>query len=225
MRGRVTMPVSLARTHMRTPLRRSITPAAATLALCVVVAGSLIGCATRTQLVAPATAVAVALPAMPADTAWFAGQIAYTLPGGREVGRAGILVERRVEPAIALITEVVTTENRRPGAAPDRYEVRQQIAATGDRFTMREVAGAFDGEGSLSGDRWRWRAWQSTSRLPDGTRVESVDSLVADGQQLRVHKRVLGADGAVRISTVETLSRLQRAAYEVQLAAMRAKSP
>lgn len=62
-----------------------------------------------------------------------------------------------------------------PGAAPDRFEVRQEIA--GDRFTMREVNGAFEGEGELSGDRWRWRAWQSTRRLPDGTRVESVDSL------------------------------------------------
>ena len=160
-----------------------------------------------------------------ADTAWFEGTIAYTLPDGRAVGSSGVLVERRTAPDAREVVEVVTTQSRRPGAPPDRYEVHMQVDAAGTGFAMRESSGAFTGDGTLEGPAWRWTSWGSVSRLPDGSRVESSDSLAAGGGALRVRKRVSGPGGALRITTLEELRRISRGVYEARQAAWRTPSP
>lgn len=70
-------------------------------------------------------------------------------------------------------------------------------------FTMRELHGGVDGDGTLDGEPWKWTAWRSVSRLPDGTSVESTDLLTQD--ILIAHKRVLGPTGALVVTTTERL--------------------
>lgn len=150
---------------------------------------------------------------------WYAGEATYALPDGRVVARAAVVASRRLDPAAGAIIEEVTSGSTRPGQPPQHYVVRMDVAGT--RFEMREEGGAFTGSGELQGDPWRWHVWRSTSRLPDGSRVESADSLTSDS--LRVRKRIYAPDGTLRIVTREMLAPVTATVYAERRAALMPK--
>jgi hypothetical protein len=135
-----------------------------------------------------------------ATTDYYEGTSTALLPTGRSVPNGVILARRTVDPSAGTIVEQVVNDDRRRPPAEYVIEMRVQ----GRSFTMRAADGSSLGEGTLDGDPWRWRVWRSTSRLPGGLRVESVDTL--SGGVLVAHKTIFGADGAVMLRTTEQLS-------------------
>lgn len=153
----------------------------------------------------PALAACASAPAAPPPRdEYYEGTSTVLLPGGRTVPGGAVLARRTLAPAAGTIVERVVSASGRPGRPATEYVVEQRVA--GARFTMAERGGAFTGEGTFDGAPWRWPVWRSVSRLPDGTRVESTDSLTAEG--LVAHKRVLDAAGRVVVTTTERLARV-----------------
>lgn len=133
-------------------------------------------------------------------TDYYEGTSTALLPTGRSVPNGVILARRTVDPSAGTIVEdVVSDDHRRPPS-----EVVIEMRVHGTSFTMRMADGSSLGEGTLDGDPWQWPVWRSTSRLPGGLRVESVDTL--SGGALVAHKTIFGADGAVMLRTTERLS-------------------
>jgi hypothetical protein len=132
-------------------------------------------------------------------TLYVEGPSVGTLPTGRTVPNGDVLARRTLDPATRRIVEQVVAADGRRSAS----ECEVVMTVEGTSFTMKESNGGFEGDGTLEGTPWRWSVWRSTSRLPDGTRVESLDSRSADG--LTARKRVINRDGAVVIQTVERL--------------------
>jgi hypothetical protein len=156
-----------------------------------------------------------------ARTDYFEGTTTVMLPGGRTVPGGVVLARRTVDPAAGTIVEQVISADPRPGRPATEYLVTMVVSQ--GRFTMSEASKAFEGEGALEGPAWRWTTWTSTSRLPDGSRVVSADSVV-DGQ-LVVHKRVLSAAGAVVIETVERLAPIDAARFTERRWSLRGSPP
>ena len=118
-----------------------------------------------------------------------------------------ILARRTVDPEAGTIVEqVVSNDGRRPAA---EYVIEMQVR--GGAFAMRGGDGSALGEGTLDGDPWRWMVWRSTSRLPGGIRVESVDTVSTAA--LVAHKTIFGSDGAVMLTTTEHLSSIDAARF------------
>jgi hypothetical protein len=141
-----------------------------------------------------------ASPPSQATTDYYEGTSTALLPTGRSVPNGVILARRTVDPSAGTIVEqVVSDDRRRPPA-----EVVIEMRVEGKSFTMRMADGSPLGEGTLDGEPWRWSVWRSTSRLPGGLRVESVDTL--SGGVLVAHKTIFGADGAAMLQTTERLS-------------------
>ena len=146
-----------------------------------------------------------ATPAQP-TTDYYEGTSTALLPTGRSVPNGVILARRTVDPSVGTIVEQVVSDDHRRPPAEHVIEMRVQ----GSSFTMR-MDGSSLGVGTLDGDPWRWRAWRSTSRLPGGLRVESVDTL--SGGVLVAHKTIFGADGAVMLRTTEQMSPISAARF------------
>ena len=142
-----------------------------------------------------------------ATTEYYEGTSTATLPTGRSVPNGVILARRTVDPAAGTIVEqVVINDGRRP-AAETVIEMRVHEGS----FAMRTADGSPLGEGTLDGQAWRWMVWRSTSRLPGGMRVESLDTLRKD--TLVAHKTIFGSDGAVMLTTTERLSSIDAARF------------
>jgi hypothetical protein len=105
-----------------------------------------------------------------------------------------------------IVEQVVSNDGRRPPS-----ETVIEMLVHGGSFTMRLGDGTPLGEGTLSGEAWRWTSWHSTSRLPGGIRVESLDSLVAGS--LVARKTIFGADGALVGTTVEHFAPIDAARF------------
>lgn len=141
-------------------------------------------------------------------TDYYEGTSTALLPSGRSVPNGVILARRTVDPSAGTIVEQVVSDDRRRPPAEYVIEMRVQ----GGSFTMRVAdSSSALGEGTLDGDPWRWPVWRSTSRLPGGLRVESVDTL--SGGVLVAHKTIIGADGAVMLRTTEQLSPISAARF------------
>ena len=142
-----------------------------------------------------------------ATTQYYEGTSTAMLPTGRSVPNGVILARRTVDPEAGTIVEqVVSNDGRRPAA---EYVIEMQVR--GGAFAMRGADGTALGEGTLDGDPWRWMVWRSTSRLPGGIRVESVDTLSTGA--LVAHKTIFGSDGAVMLTTTEHLSSIDAARF------------
>ena len=147
-----------------------------------------------------ATLRGASAPTPQPTTNYYEGTSTALLPTGRSVPNGVILARRTVDPSAGTIVEqVVSDDRRRPPA-----EVVIEMRVEGKSFTMRMADGSPLGEGTLDGEPWRWSVWRSTSRLPGGLRVESVDTL--SGGVLVAHKTIFGADGAAMLQTTERLS-------------------
>lgn len=155
-------------------------------------------------------------PASLAETTYYEGPSSVTLPDGRSFPGGMVLAQRTVSPSERSIREQVVSEDPRPGHAAREFNVLMRVTRSG--FSMTESGGAFEGAGTLDGPAWRWTAWHSTSRLPDGSRVESADTMNDD--ELHVRKRVFDASGALQIETTEQLKRIDAARYAARRAAM-----
>jgi hypothetical protein len=153
-------------------------------------------------------------------TDYYEGTSTALLPTGRSVPNGVILARRTVDPSAGTIVEQVVSDDHRRPAAENVIEMRVQ----GRSFTMRWADGSSLGEGTLDGDAWRWLVWRSTSHLPGGLRVESVDTL--SGGALVAHKTIFGADGAVMLRTTEQLSPISAARFsERRTELLRVTSP
>jgi len=149
-----------------------------------------------------------------ATTRYYEGTSTATLPTGRSVPNGVIIARRTVDPVAGTVVEdVVSNDGRRPAA---EYVFTMRVR--GASFTMHAADGSQLGEGTLDGDAWRWTAWRSTTRLPGGIRVESVDTLLADG--LVAHKTIFGSDGALTLTTTERLSSIDAARFDQRRAAI-----
>ena len=142
-----------------------------------------------------------------ATTQYYEGTSTATLTNGQSVPNGVILARRTVDPAAGTIVEqVVSNDGRRPAA---EHVIEMQVR--GASFAMRYADGSPLGEGTLDGEAWRWATWRSTSRLPGGLRVESVDTLLKG--QLIAHKTIFGGDGALMLTTTERLSSIDAARF------------
>ena len=140
-------------------------------------------------------------------TQYYEGTSTATLPTGRSVPNGVIIARRTVDPEAGTIVEqVVSNDGRRPAA-----EIVIEMQVHGGSFAMRTAAGSPLGEGTLDGEAWRWTVWRSTSRLPGGIRVESVDTLLTGA--LVAHKTIFGSDGALLLTTTEHLSPIDAARF------------
>ena len=139
---------------------------------------------------------------------YYEGTTQITLPGGRTIPGGPALAKRTTDPSTGIITEQVINpaSGNRPAA---EYIVTATVKDA--HFTMTEASGAFEGEGTLVGPAWHWTGWSSVSRLKDGMRVESTDSATAT--TLKVHKRVIGADGVEQVTTTETFNVVDEARF------------
>lgn len=138
---------------------------------------------------------------------YYEGTSTATLPTGRSVPNGVILARRTLDPEAGTIVEqVVSNDGRRPAA---EYVIEMQVR--GGAFTMRGADGSPLGEGTLDGKAWRWMVWRSTSRLPGGIRVESVDTLLTSA--LVVHKTIFRSDGALMLTTTERLLPIDAARF------------
>lgn len=164
-------------------------------------------------LITTSLACASAPHGAPDQTSFFEGTSSITLPGGRVVPGGAVLARRTMSPTAGTIVEQVISSDARPNRPAQEYLVMMQvtIASGAAHLTMRESQGGFDGDGTLDGEPWKWTSWRTMSRLPNGTRVESIDSLV--GTELIAHKRVFAPDGSVSVSTVERLHPIDAARF------------
>ena len=145
---------------------------------------------------APAPAVPAAAAAPATSTICYAG-----LKTGLGQ-RARTVMRRTVDPTARQIVEDVSHGDA------DSHRVTQfhvVMDVTGDRFTMKEVGGAFTGTGTLTGAAWRWTSWTSRSRLAGagaGIEVESDGELSETGIAITDQIR---KDGDVVGTTAEQL--------------------
>ena len=142
-----------------------------------------------------------------ATTQYYEGTSTATLPTGQSVPNGVLLARRTLDPEAGTIVEqVVTNDGHRPAA---EYVIEMQVR--GASFAMRGPDGSPLGEGTLDGESWRWTTWRSTSRLPGGLRVESVDTLLTGA--LVAHKTIFRSDGALVLTTTERLSSIDAARF------------
>jgi hypothetical protein len=99
-----------------------------------------------------------------------------------------------------------------PKPAPAREHVVTLKVGADGAFTVTEQRHAFSGKGSFSGKAWEWFAWQSFTKLADGSVVESQDQRWQDAITSR--KTISGRDGRILALVQEKLSKVEPAEYD-----------
>lgn len=150
------------------------------------------------------------------DITFFKGKSVIFLPDGRSFPGGELLLRRTLRSSAGLIEEVLVSSDHRPNH-PARKFIVEMFVEEGE-FKMRETQGAFNGTGKLIGSPWHWVGWSSTSILPDGTRVESEDTLYE--QTLVARKTVFNPTGAVQIKIEETLEKINESEFDTREKAM-----
>jgi hypothetical protein len=143
---------------------------------------------------------------------YFAGTSTISGPDGRVYGKSETLIERVVDPAREQIIERVLAPDRKHPGRFQEFIVDMRVDALRGELVMQERGNAFKGDGKLMGDLWGWNAWQTTSLLPDGTRVEARDRF--DNGVLIADKQVLSADGKLQVKVAERHQPIDAAEYE-----------
>ena len=145
--------------------------------------------------------VPAAPPKSAAEVTCYYGPSESFLPGGQKVGVTSVLLKRTLEPAKNTITEQVVTIDPRPDVLAREYVLTMQVS--GARFTLTDSHKTVSGAGQLVGEAWKWQAWRSKAKLPDGGTLETAFAVVPQG--LRVIKKFFGADGHLRLTYNEML--------------------
>jgi len=134
--------------------------------------------------------------------------------------RVRTVVRRTVDPGARQIVEDVRHDGAGAEGARSFHVV---MAVAGDRFTLREVGGAFTGTGTLSGEPWRWTSWTSTSQISAaGVEVTSEDEVTETGlaatREIRKAGQVVG-------TTAEQLQAFDCAAWDQAEASLAVPAP
>lgn len=147
---------------------------------------------------------------------YFVGTQTLVLPDGTEVQGNSVVARRTLQPdAHAIVEEVIERDAQ---GAVEAHGMRLEVDEGDHRFVLSEPGGMITGEGELTGDPWRWTSWHAESRLPDGVRVVTDDTLT--DTELRSESRVLGADGTTQVVIRQVLTRVARERWEEERAAM-----
>ncbi len=129
--------------------------------------------------------------------------------------RSRTIARRTVDPAAHQIVEDVSHDDSGAHGARSFHVV---MTVDGDHFTMAETGGAFAGNGTLTGEPWRWSSWSSTSQIPKtGITVDSDDELTPTGMKATKQIR---KDGKVIASTSEELAAFDCAEWDKFKAAL-----
>lgn len=147
----------------------------------------------------------------------FRGESRVSLPPkdgqpGQLLGVMGMWVRRTVNPDAGQIVEEAMVV--REGTPPHAFTATMIVS--GNRFTVTEKDGWFEGSGTLAGDAWHWTSWESDVKLRDGTRLVSRDRLEAT--RLLADKQLFGADGALRVVFAESYEPVDPAEYDREYA-------
>lgn len=129
------------------------------------------------------------------------GETVVSKADGTQLGSIQTIVRRRVQPKRNRIIEEVINIDPRPEVPNQFYHVVLDVE--GDKFTMKEQGGSFEGKGRLFGDPWSWDHWESESKLLRGGRVFSEDRLRDD--VLTAEKQYFDQSGALQMRFKETL--------------------
>jgi hypothetical protein len=149
----------------------------------------------------------------PAKVTYYLGSTKVESADGRSIGHMASLVKREVIPSESKIVETVLRLSSKPGS--EIKEIVAVLNVTGSKFTVKEKEGGFIGDGELTGEPWKWTAWNSTSKIPgpSGGTVKSRDKVTDRG--MAVTKEVLGDDGAVRVRLIEDYVSIDGSAYDL----------
>jgi len=145
-----------------------------------------------------------------AKTTFYLVESAMRSPEGRPLGSSVALVKRVVDRENARIEESVISLRGKEAAK----EIITIIRPGAAKASLSSEDGEISGEAELIGDAWQWRQMRFTSKLrTSGMMVEGEDQFNPDG--LTAVKKVLGADGKVRITIEEKGVVIGRSAYEI----------
>jgi len=141
---------------------------------------------------------------------YFVGESKTTSPDGKPIRTTLSLVKRVVTPADNRIEEEVLSVTAN---GPARLFVTI-LEVNGNKYTVTEKSKAFEGEGELIGEPWKWKEWKSVTKLPGGAgTVTSEDKLTDRGMSAK--KTFAGADGTIIFKFEDSLTRISPATYDI----------